>query len=382
MTVPRLEELLSPVSQETVFAQELAVAATLELPATAWQDISIGREILAVNAQLVSNYSVNALAGAGRGGFLTYARGQWLTLCAYEIFDTERIGVRSATGPIGLRNESGAPWTFVAGGVRVLNETNQKTYTNQDGGTIADGDELDTINFIADEPGDGSNLTETDTLSLVTPGIDGITPFYVANLIGQNEEDDPELVTRARSANAKASPNGPGDAYEYYARTTQRPDGSYVGVNRYNKVQGNGTVTLYLADPDGALNTQDRQYVFDNVNGNVVPTGFTLFIPEPTCSELAVSLALALTINPSSTETQQAIEERVSDAVIAYFATIPVGGAKGQSFQGVFLSTLIQIIRNAAGVSVLNVVITAPISDIALAPDEVPILDTMTVVWS
>src|SRR5688572_16935694 len=103
--IPTLEELISRVSVETVMAQELAVAESLDLPATAWQPISIGREILYINATLVPNFSIATQEGAAAGGFLSYAKGGWLTLCAYEIFDTTRIESSSATGIIRLNND-------------------------------------------------------------------------------------------------------------------------------------------------------------------------------------------------------------------------------------------------------------------------------------
>jgi len=198
---------------------------------------------------------------------------------------------------------------------------------------------------------------------------------FVENLIGANEETDPALKVRAREANAKASPNGPADAYNYYAKTTERPDGSAVGMTRTNKIEGNCTVTLYLADADGALTSLDRGYVFDNVNENVVPTGFTLIIPDPTCTELSVPVTLVLTPNPDSSTPQATTEANILAAIVAYYATIPIGGAKSQSFQGVYLSTLIQLIRNAAGEAVLNVTMPLPTADVPMLSGQIPVLD-------
>jgi phage-related baseplate assembly protein len=381
MAIPPLSELITRVSTETVFAQEISVAQTIGLPATAWEPISIGRECLYINAELVSNFSIVTQEGAVAGGFLTYAKGAWLTLCSYETFDTTRIESSSATGRIRLANSTVVPYTFLPGAVRVLNETSRKTYTNTNGGTVPAGGSLSTTEFVADEPGTASNLTSTDTLSLVTT-VPGVTPSWVENLIGQNEEGDEALRVRSREANAKASPNGPADAYSYYAKTTARPDGTAIGVTRTNKVQGNGTVTLYLADADGALVTSDRDLVFANVNSNVVPTGFTLIIPDPSCDELVVPVAITLTPNPDASAPQATTAENIRLAIVAYFSSIDVGGDKAQSFQGVYLSTLVQLIRNAAGDDVLNVVVTTPAANVALDSTEIPVLGTYTPTWT
>ncbi len=381
MAIPPLSELLVRVSRDTVLEQELEVAVAVGLPATAWEPISIGRELLYINAQLVSNWSVVTQEGAVAGGFLTYAKGPWLTLCAYEIFDAERIENSSATGIIGLSNATGVPYNFAVGAVRILNEDSRKTYTNQVGGVVPANGTLATVTFIADEPGSASNLTSTDTLSLVTT-VPGVTPYFVEELIGQNEEGDDALRVRSREANAKASPNGPADAYHYYAKTTVRPDGSNVGVTRTNRIEGNGTVTLYLADADGALTPTDRGYVFDNVNSSVVPTGFTLLIPSPPCDELLVPVTITLTPNPTASAPHAETEDNIRAAIVGYFASIPIGGDKAQSFQGVYLSTLIQLIRNAAGADVLNVVVAAPAANVALLPEQIPVLGTYTVTWT
>ena len=201
-------------------------------------------------------------------------------------------------------------------------------------------------------------------------------------MIGQDEEGDEELRVRSREANAKASPNGPADAYDYFAKTTTRPDGSSVGVTRTNHVEGNGTVTLYLGDADGALTPTDRGYVFDNVNENVVPTGFTLLIPEPSCEELSIVLTIQLTPNPDSSVPQSTTEGAVQTAVVEYFATIPIGGDKALSFQGIYLSRLVQLILDAAGDAVLNVVVADPAADVPLQPFEIPVLGVYTPTWT
>lgn len=380
MPVPKLEELLAPVATETVVEQSLAIAAMLDLPVTAWQPISVAREIIYINAQLVHNYSVVRAEATG-GGFLTYSSGQWLTLCAWEIFDTERNESSSATGKIKLVNDSGVPFPVTPGSVRVLNETAQKTYTCTNSGVVPASGELATIEFVADEPGSGSNLTSGDALSLVVT-VPGVTPVFIENLIGQDEETDPALKIRAREANAKASPNGPGDAYQFFAKTTKRPNGSLVGVTRTNKIEGNGTVTLYLADADGALNTDDRQYVFDNVNANVVPTGFTLLIPSPSCVEVAINLVMQLTPNPESSASHVEVESRIMTAVADYLSSIDIGGNKAQSFQGVYWDTLVTIIRVAAGDDVLSVNLTTPSGSTPLTSGQASVMGTATFTWS
>jgi hypothetical protein len=381
MTMPTLAQLLVPVGPEVIFEQELSIGSALGLPVTAWQAGGAGREILYINAQICSNFSYVMAEGPVAGGFLTYAKGGWLTLCAFETFDTTRIESSSATGKIRLNNDGVAPFVFGVGEVRVLNETAQKTYTNSTAGAVPAGGTLATTEFTADEPGTASNLTSGDTLSLVAT-VPGVTPEWLENLIGQDEETDPALVIRAREANAKASPNGPADAYQYYAKSSVRPDGSAIGVTRTNTVEGNGTVTLYLADADGALTSQDRGYVFDNVNMNVVPTGFTLVIPDPSCVEVPIDLEPTIVPNPDASASHAETEDLMLTAVADYLSSIAIGGAKANSFQGVYHDTLITVMRNAAGSDVLSITLPVPAGNVALTGGQAPVLGDFTPTWT
>lgn len=382
--IPTLPELVVQIPVETIFSQSLGIAAGIGLPESAWQPISIGREIIYINAQIASNFSLVMQQGVAAGGFLTYATGDWLTLCAHEIFDTDRIESSSATGKIRLRNASAVPWTFLAGGARVLNKTSNKTYTSTVGGTVPPGGYIDTTDFLADEPGTASNLTAGDVLQMVGT-VPGVTPEWLQNLIGQDEETDPRLRTRSREANAKASPNGPGDAYNYFAKTTPRPgapDGVFIGVTRTNVVEGNATVTVYCADADGPLITSDRDLVFAYINGNVVPTGFTVIVPDPSCAVNSITLEIGLVPNPESSASRSDTEAAITNAVVAYFSIIEVGGDKAQSFQGIYRDTLIQLIRNAAGSAVLSVSLVLPATDVPLSSNEVPALAALVAHWS
>lgn len=376
MPVPPFEQLMRPITSDEYLASELSIAQQLELPVTAWQPASIGREVLYINAAMLEGQSV-ALTPIARGGLLEYAEGVWLTLLAEQVYSTIRIPSSYATGPIRLTNSRATPHTFAPGDVRVLNETSGKTYTSTSGGTLGGNGTL-TLQFSADEPGTASNLTSTDTLSLVT-AIPGVTPSYVAELIGQDQESNEALRQRCRESNAAASPNGPGDAYSYFAKSTLRPDGSNVGVTRTNVVEGNGTVTVYVADADGLVIPSDVDLIQENINAHVVPTGFTVITQSAALH--VVSIAMTLTMSPSATASQSELEARITDAINEYFSSIPVGGNKALSFQGVYLSTLITLARVACGDNVVDVVIDLPSADVPLLDNEVPVSAAIIFTW-
>jgi phage-related baseplate assembly protein len=379
MSVPTLEELFTPLTRDQVLESELSIAQQLGMPVTAWQPVSIAREILYINAQMVANFSTTTSATA-RGGYLEYATGGWLTLLADQLFDVQRIESSSATGPILLTNTSTNPYTVTAGSVRVLNENNETTYTSTTGGTVnANGGTLQ-LDFVADVPGAASTLTETDVLSLVT-SLPGVTPSWVSDLVGTDEETDSALRDRCRSSNARVSPNGPADAYRYYALTTTRPDGTSVGVTRTNVVQGNGTVTVYVADSDGIVVSQDVAYVQANLNENVTPTGFT--VATYSAALKTISIDMTLVKSATATASNEELQELITAAISGYFSGVAVGGNKSLSFNGIYLSTLVTLARVACGESVVNVVITDPAVNVPLAANQVPVIDgSINFTWS
>lgn len=369
MAAVTFDELMVPITRDQFVESMLQILADLGLPTTAWQELSSVREYIYATANSDAILS-DSITPAARAGLLDYAEGQWLTLTADQEYDVERIVSTFATGDIRLTESDGDPHTFAAGDVRVLNETTGKTYTNTEGGTLTANGTLD-LAFIADEPGSASDLVSGQTLSLLT-AIPGVTPSYVADLLGQDEETDQSVRDRCRDSMAKASPNGPAAAYDYYAKSALRPDGTAVGVTRTKRVEANATVTLYCADADGGISAPDVAIVQDVIDLNVVPTGFTAIVVA--ASTLAVSLAFTLSRSPTATASEASLETLINAAIASYFSSIPVGGDPSLSFQGIFVSTLIQRIRNAAGANVVDVVVTLPASDQALANNQVPVV--------
>ena len=378
MTVT-FEELMTPVPQSEVLAASIEVAQDLELPVTSWQETSVAREMMYISAQTGANVSA-ALTPIARGGLLDYAEGPWLTLLAAQQFDVTRIQSTFATGNIRLSNSTATPHTFAAGDVRLINDQTGATYTNQTGGTLAASPGTLTLEFSADEPGSASDFTSGQTLTLVV-SIPGVTASWVADLLGTDEELDPALRQRCRDSLGRASPNGPAAAYDYFAKSTLRPDGTNVGVTRTRRIEANATVYVYVADPDGVVTSEDVELIQENIDANCVPTGFTAVVAS--ASTLAIAISMTLTPSPTSTEDQATTQTRITAAIADYFSTIGVGGDDAASFRGVYLSTLITIIRVAAGSAVVDVTLSLPAADVALAVNQVPVISgTPTYVWA
>lgn len=368
MTIPTLDQLFTPLSTEDVVTQSLKTASDLDLPVTAWEDVSVAREIIWINAANVSLFT-NATSAAAGAGLLDYAKKDWLTLTAAQVYDTDRIENGYATGLVRLTNSSATPYTYLPGEVRIQNvSADGATYTSTTGGTLSAFGTL-VLSFSADAPGTASNLTGTDVLAMVTssPGVD---PSWVADLIGTDEESDSALVIRSRLSVASVTPNGPANAYDYLARSTKRPDGTAIGVTRTKTVSSNAHVAVYVADADGSVISSDVALIQSAVNSRVVPTGITATVQS--ASNLAISIAMSVVRNPAAVRSSAEIQAAITSAIAQYFSTIPVGGDDSLSFQGIYRSTLVQLARNAGASDVLDVSVTTPAANVSLSDYQVP----------
>lgn len=372
MSVPSLALLYTAKTRDDVLAVILEVAAAVGLPVTAWQAGSVGREFLEICAQSIANFtSTSTLAAAG--GLLGYSASDWLTLLAYELYEVTREEATFGTCTVRITSTSVLSYTLAAGDMRFYNTRSGKTYTSTTGGTLGPGgvtpQTLD-VTVRADEAGSDSNATVGEISGIVTPLL-GVTAANTEILVATDEETDDALRTRCTESLAKASPNGPADAYNYFAKTaTRTSDGSAIGVTRTNPVQGNGTIILYIADASGPIADADVTDVDTAIQLNCVPTGYTAEVLN--ADALTVNIAATVYLTRTSSLTIDQLTTLVSDRLEDYFANAPIGGYQaGGGF--IFTSAIIgQIFESSA--DIVRVVLSSPAADVEVADNEVPVL--------
>jgi phage-related baseplate assembly protein len=376
MSVPTLTQLYTSKTREEVLAVILEVAQALGLPVTAWQAGSVGREILEICAQAGSNFSVGSVVAAS-GGLLDYAEGDWLTLLAFELYDVTREEATFGTCTVTLTSVANVSYSLAAGDMRFYNTRSGKTYTSSTGGTLAPGNittqTLD-VTIVADEAGSASNAAIDEISGIVTP-LFGVTATNIEILVGNAAETDAALRTRCRESLAKASPNGPSDAYNYFAKTaTRSSDDSAIGVTRTNLDQGNGTVTVYVADASGPIDDADLADVDSSIQLNCVPTGFTAITVNATA--VTVPIAATVYLRGTSSLSVAQLTTLVTDRLTDYFANAPIGGYQaGGGF--IFTSAIIGQMFEAS-TDIVRVILTTPSTDVALDASEVAVLGTIT----
>lgn len=360
-----LSALFTPLSRADVEAELLTIASSLGLPTTAWQPGGVGRTILAVVAQSISDLTQVVAVFAG-SGFLDTAESGWLALLAHHVYGVDRIDAVPATGPIQLTNATaGALGPYAPGDLHFAHATSGKTFTNTATVTLAASSTTD-VDVQADEVGTGSNAAPSTITIMLTPVL-GVSCTNADALLGSDEETDAALRLRCRAKLGALSPNGPKAAYDYVARSALRVDGTSIGVNR-TKITTNastGHVALVVAGPNGAVSSGDVARIDDLVQRQAVPLAVTATVASATAVPVAVDATVYL--YTTANLTAPAAEALVRARLASYFPTIPIGGDAGGKAYRDRISA--EIARTVAGI--YHVVLATPAADVTLGASDV-----------
>lgn len=376
--MPTLDDLLAPSTEGEILETILTYGETVGLPLRSWQKFGIGRAILETVARTLAAFDT-VRREIVRSGFLDLAANTdgtinpWLTVLASSVYNVIRIEATFATGASALRltNSTGSP-IVVSQLVHVARTDGLATYTVTTAlpYTVSASSFLD-VDVVADIAGSASNASPGDITVMVT-AITGLTCSNVAPLIASDQESDPALVARCRAKLGSLSPKGAKDAYRFFALSATDANGVNLGVTRVGVVADitTGTVTVYLADNDGPVVGSVVTAVDAIFQEFVVPDA----VNETTLAAAALNTAWVLTVYAKA---PVPTAQDVLDAMVDYFATIPIGGIDLGSGGRVFRDRVSGAIH-AAFPSVELVTISSPGSDVVVSEGEVAVLTSTT----
>lgn len=324
MALP-IDQLTKPLTKEQV-EQSIYNLLPNDFPIKSFKTGSVVRTIISVVATVFSGFT-SIMADLVKAEFLDLAEGFWLTLLAYYVYRVTRIPDGFATGTVTLTNTGGGLFTFDPGELILLNTTKKKNYKNTAAFTLNPLETKD-IDVIALEAGTASSAGIDEIDAFVTTLL-GVTCSNDAVLIGADEEKDEDLRIRCRNALGALSPNGPQDAYNYFAKSTVRPDGSTIIVNRTKISQDSSTglVQVYLADPDGPLDTADVNLIDANIQSKCVPISVICIVDNavPVNMVLTINVFFKLKVNVS-VQSLTDIITGPNGALATVFGNYPIGG--------------------------------------------------------
>lgn len=331
-----IKDLAKDLSKEDLLDDFVGVGTALGVPAETFTDGDPMYGLLQILSERFADLWNGVIVRAIRAGFLDFAEGAWLTLRTALDYETPRKEASFAGSKLWVENRGGDFYTLNPGDVRVQNESH-KTFVNVTGGTLTAWGGVGAypkvlLDFVADEAGSASSTLAggIDTTPVLAPA-NVFVQTNASPILGQDEEEDDELVTRARLSTGPLSPAGPQSAYEYIALSAKRSDGTSVDVTRVRVIDaGNDVIKVFLAGASGptlgdmATPDTDVFIVFAELLRAVMPVGFRIEVYGATVKE--VSFAISLTVDRKSLLTTAEAELAATTAINDFFRTLKIGG--------------------------------------------------------
>lgn len=329
MALP-IDQLIKPLSKDQVKSSIYNLLKATGLPVTAWQEGSVARTIIAIIAAIFAGFT-EVMTLAVRAGFLDLAEGIWLTLLAKYVYGVDRIEATFATGYVLLDNAGGGLFTFDPGDVLFRSPSTNKLYTNPDAFVLNPQEAGKEVPIRAVEVGSASTagpgqITELETTLLL------VTVTNPEAVVGSDAEPDPALRERCRDALGALSPNGPEAAYVYVAKSTKRPDGTTIPVNRVwvSPSSSIGQVTVYVAGPSGPVSgdandpATDLGMIAQAIKKRATPLCVTSIVGSAVAKP--ISLTIDVWIDAAAGLTDAEVDILVRKKLADYSMTIPIGG--------------------------------------------------------
>lgn len=371
-----IDDLTRPITRAEAYATILDLLASAGVPTTSWHVGAVVRTMATVAAALFAAIT-SVAAVIHRGTFLDLAEGVWLTLLARLVYNVTRIDATFATGSVTLNNTGGAVFNNVPiGDLIVRNPTTNKLYRNSAVFSLA-GNQLGlSVPIEAIEAGSASTSLANTITAFVTT-FAGVTCTNPLALVGVDAETDPALRQRCRDSLGASSPNGPTAAFEFYAKSTKRTDGTTVDVNRVKVISSaTGLTTVIVADADGPVAGPDVTLISQYLAKMLMRTGDTILVISATAATIAP--VGTITVDAACTKTDQEIEDDASTKLAAYFQTVPIGGFQKVPPNGfVYLDALESQVLQATA-ETIDVDLSSPAGDTALTSTQVPALGVAT----
>lgn len=316
-----LSELLAATTPDEQRDLMVQLASLGGFPASAWQEFSAPRAFFEAETRPYADVAgLNATIAAS--GFLDYAEGGWLDLCAQGFYATTRQPGEWTRGALLLTDVASAgPFTFEPGDLWATSPDGATKFYNTAAGTLAQGGAL-SLACRAEVAGAAYNLADGSALELVTslPGVTVETDTPAGGTWittqGADVEGDDALRSRCRLRWGELGSGATAAAYLRWALTAS-PEVTRVGMQPST---GDGVVYLYAAGTSGP------------VSGAAL-TAMTLYIQPrlPLCVRASILSATARSITISGSAKVRAAnlasaKAKAAQNIARLFATIPVGG--------------------------------------------------------
>ena len=367
MTIETFSSLETAWTKEQFLTYGLSIATSLGLPVTSWRVGDPTRTLFEFLAEVLATRDEYA-SELAKAALLSTATGEWLTIVAREQYGIERVAATYATPTVTLANVGGGRYEYEAGDIVVQDSSSGVNYRNTADGVI-DGAGSVTLDFVCETAGSDGSVGANYIDTLVSPVWADITVTASTASIGVDEQSDYELRLQCTASLGALSPNGPSDAYEYVARNSALTGRTDVTMARAFGDNATGTVTVYIAGPDGAVSGAAVAAVQTAVEQWATPLCITPTVVS--ASETPVNVTATIT----ATDVPSGLGDSAEVAVSALIAAVGIG-------RPVTLAALIHTIyahAESLGCASISVALSAPAADVSIADSAIAVPGMLTI---
>ena len=311
--------LFTAETAASLLSTGLELAKALGLPVTSWRAGDPSRtlykwlaEALATRDSVVSEFI--------KAGWIRSATGAWKTLVAQDVYGVTRTPATYATPSVTLANGKGAVYSKAAGEVIVKSSTSGVSFRSTEALSLASGPGTSaTIALVADVAGSAGTVNADDIDEIVTTML-GVSITSSTAAIGTDEQSDESLETECFATLGRASSNGPPDAYNATVLDEDLTGDATITRATTTEDAADGTVTVYVATATGAPAPGAVAAAQGAVELWATPATVTPTVVAATPDAQTVAY------NVSGDDIPATAEEDIEALVIAYYATIAIGG--------------------------------------------------------
>lgn len=362
MTVSLLD-VASQTTPAQVTALLLSWLTTAGLPATAWQENSVPRALIAGESVSTAD-ALNLVAAIANGNILDLSSGEWLTQLASNIYALDRKTPLLARGPVVLYNASGATQTHAIGTLLVRSTQTGAVYRNLEAISVLDGASGSSL-WQAEEAGLSGNAavsTVTDALTPI-PGVTFNNPGSGSTWltqIGTREESDVSLRLRCKARWPQRGLGKTLDAYAAYALSVDQ----VTQVRVYPNKPGQGKVKIIVAGDSNPLDVS----VPAAVEALIRPlAGICVLVSADYADAFDVPIVATLYVEAAYVATAEAAAQA---AILALVASKAIG-------EKVYRAEIVEALMSAPGAK--NAVVSLPAADVTVADNGIASLLTAPV---
>jgi phage-related baseplate assembly protein len=349
--------LLRATTPDEQITALLGALKAKRFPVTAWGAFSVGRTLVEISAQVLSNLSTTAV-NVVRGGFLSLAENTWLDWLAEEFYGLKRKPASFCERMVTVTVDgSAAALTKGLGELIIADVSGAYRFRNNEAINILPGDSADVL-FRAELPGIEPNAVEPIIPTVAIPGVTLEVPEDGGiEVFGNDRENDESLRSRCRDALPLQGTGATEAAYRSWALSVSSD------ANEIRRVQvlpavGDGTVDIYIASGSGPASVDAvaaaQAYIEEQEPLTVLAT-----VHAAAAVDVTITANL---VGPESRRTA-ALDEAHTN-LVRLFSELPIG-TEGT----VYRSAIIEQLMLPTGV--VNAVLTLPATDVAVADGQV-----------